>query len=84
MFAEADIRDLWPGQGSLFGVPWPREEQDLVECKKVEEMKIPCLFLKNEWRCVTIINEQIGVLMEEQKGCSNAFNQVLSERRKSI
>ena len=44
-------------------------------------MKKPCLPLKNEWRGVTNINEQNGVLMEEKKGYSDVCDQLMSERR---
>ena len=35
---------------------------------------------KDEWWCVTNINEQMGVLMEETKGHATALDQLISER----
>ena len=51
--------------------------------KKEKEMKgfDPCLLLKGEWWCVTRINEQMGVLMEEKKGDAAACDQLMCERR---
>ena len=86
--AEADTRYLWPGQGLSVGVPWSKfwaefaRLQDDRECEQEEEMNNPCLLVRNEWWCVTKINEQMDVLMEEQKAYSDAFNQLPSERRK--
>ena len=35
--------------------------------------------LKDEWWCVTRINEQMGALMEEKTGYEAAFDQLMSE-----
>ena len=88
--AGAEIRDLWPGQGPLFGMLQPREEQVLdgvlpAGRSGVQERggddKTIASYQSMSGGARPKINKQIGVLIEAQKGHSDASNQLMSEHR---